>query len=248
MVEIVVVVLAIGLGAFIKGVTGFGLPPVAIPVMAAFLGPRNAVIIMAIPGLASNVWQIWSRRSGSRDCPGLPVMVVGTVVGAAAGTVLLKTLNSELLTVLMALLIVGYILVVALRPGFAFSSWVPRFASAPVGLMAGALQGSTGIASPLLTTYLHGLRLRKEAYIFALSTLFLVAAAMQVGTLTVLGAYDRTLLVQSLLAFAPIAVFLPLGARVSNRLSAETFQRLVLVLLALVAVKLLLDAAGVIQW
>jgi uncharacterized protein len=245
MVEALVVVLAIGVGAFMKGVTGFGLPPVAIPVMAAFLGPEHAVIIMAIPGLASNVWQLWSHRSARRECPGLRSMVVGAVVGAVIGTVLLKTLDSDLLTLLMALLIVGYIVVVTLRPGFAYRSWVPRFASAPVGLLAGGLQGSTGIASPLLSTYLHGLRLRGDAYVFSLSAVFLVAAMMQVTTLTVIGAYDWALVGQSLLAFVPIAVFLPLGARARHRMSNATFQRIVLVLLGLIAVKLVLDVAGV---
>jgi uncharacterized protein len=244
-IEALVVVLAIGVGAFMKGVTGFGLPPVAIPVMAAFLGPEHAVIIMAIPGLGSNVWQLWSHRSARQECPGLPSMVAATVIGAVIGTVLLKTLDSALLTLLMAVLIVVYIAVLTLRPGFAFSSRVPRFASVPVGLLAGGLQGSTGISSPLLSTYLHGLRLRSEAYVFALSAVFLVAAVMQVSTLTVIGAYDWALLGQSLLAFVPIAVFLPLGARARHRMSSVTFQRIVLVLLGLVAVKLVLDVAGV---
>ena len=60
--DLVVIVVAIGVGAFVKGVTGTGLPQIAIPVMAAVIGVERAVIIMAIPGILSNGW--WSARTG----------------------------------------------------------------------------------------------------------------------------------------------------------------------------------------
>ena len=52
--ELAVVFLAIGAGAFIKGLTGTGFPLVAVPVMAVFLGVEHAVIVLQIPNLVSN--------------------------------------------------------------------------------------------------------------------------------------------------------------------------------------------------
>ena len=39
----VVVFVAIGLGAFSKGATGIGLPLIAIPIIAGFLGVEHAI-------------------------------------------------------------------------------------------------------------------------------------------------------------------------------------------------------------
>ena len=46
--------LGLALGAFVKGLTGMGLPLVAVPFMASFLGAEHAIVVMQIPGLVSN--------------------------------------------------------------------------------------------------------------------------------------------------------------------------------------------------
>jgi hypothetical protein len=50
LLELGIILVAIALGSFVKGVTGSGLPQIAIPVMAIFLGVERAVVLMAIPG------------------------------------------------------------------------------------------------------------------------------------------------------------------------------------------------------
>ena len=40
--DLVVIVAALAIGAFVKGATGGGLPQIAIPVMAAFLGVERS--------------------------------------------------------------------------------------------------------------------------------------------------------------------------------------------------------------
>ena len=62
---LVVIVTAIALGSLIKGVTGSGLPQIAIPVMAIFIGVEHSVVVMAIPGMVSNAWLIWRFRAPS---------------------------------------------------------------------------------------------------------------------------------------------------------------------------------------
>ncbi|MGH8881913.1 MAG: hypothetical protein ACRD0P_31950, partial [Stackebrandtia sp.] len=65
-VDLVVIVAAIAVGAFIKGATGGGLPQIAIPVMAVFLGVERSVVVMAIPGVVANGWLVWSHRTEAR--------------------------------------------------------------------------------------------------------------------------------------------------------------------------------------
>jgi uncharacterized protein len=239
--DLVVIVAAIAVGAFIKGATGGGLPQLAIPVMAVFLGVEHAVVIMAIPGVVANGLLVWSHRAEAPSTRHLPVMIGAGVVGSVVGTMLLKTLDGRVLSGVLALVIVGYIVLALARPGFTLPDRVTRVGSAPVGLVAGGLQGATGISGPLLTTWLHGFGMPPRAYVFAISSLFFVFSSVQTITLVGVGLYTPSRLLESLLALVPILVALPLGVRAARRLSAQTFQRVVLVLLAASVVSLLRD-------
>jgi uncharacterized protein len=242
--DVLVIVAAIGVGAFVKGATGGGLPLIAIPVMAVFIGVEHSVVVMAVPGIVSNAWMVWSHREAAPQTRELPQLVSTGVVGAVAGTLLLESLPGRVLSGVLAAVIVAYILVATLKPGLVFSPRVTRIVSPPVGLLAGGLQGSTGISGPLLSTYLHGFGLRPRAYVFSLSVLFFVGALVQVVTLAAVGLYTGSRFWESLLALVPIALTLPLGTRAARRLSPRAFQRVVLVLLAASALTLLYDAMG----
>lgn len=239
--DLVVIVAAIAVGAFIKGATGGGLPQIAIPVMAVFLGVEHAVVVMAIPGVVANGLLVWSHREEAGRTRHLPAMLAAGVVGAVVGTMLLESLDGRVLSACLAVVIVGYIVVATARPDFTWPARATRLGSPPVGLVAGGLQGATGISGPLLTTWLHGFGLPPRAYVFALSSLFFVFATVQVGTLFAVGLYTWSRVLESLLALLPILVALPLGSRAARRLSRRTFQRVVLVLLAASVVSLVHD-------
>ena len=240
--ELAIIVAAIGIGSFIKGATGSGLPQIAIPVMATFLGVERAVVIMAIPGVLSNGWLIWANRDGMQTSRDLPSLLATGIVGGVLGTIGLKTLDPRLLSVILALIIIGYVAMSTLRPDFHFGPRLTRYASPPVGLVAGGLQGATGISGPLLTTYLHGFGLPPSGYVFSTSVLFSVLSVVQVVTLIGIGLYTQPRIIESLLAMIPIALFLPLGTRMTRNMSARTFKRVILILLVASAIKLIYDA------
>ena len=229
--DLVVIVAAIAVGAFIKGATGGGLPQIAIPVMAAFLGVERSVVVMAIPGVVANGWLVWSHRAEAPLTRHLPAMMAGGAVGSVIGTLALKGLDAHVLSLVLAAIIVVYVVVSLTRPGFHFPPSVTRVASPPVGIAAGGLQGATGISGPLLSTYLHGFGMRPRTYVFALSTLFFGFALVQTIALFGVGLYTDSRLLESLLALIPIAIALPLGSWAATKVSVTTFNRVVLVLL-----------------
>jgi uncharacterized protein len=239
--DLFVIVTAISVGAFIKGATGGGLPQVAIPVMAPFLGVEHAVVLMAIPGVVSNAWLVRTHRAEARHTRDLPGLVGTSIIGAVIGTVALKSLNGRALSAALVVVIVAYIVIVLVHPGFHLPASLTRITSPPVGLLAGGLQGSTGISGPLLTTYLHGFQLLPRAYVFSLAVLFCVGAVVQTLTLAVVGLYTTTRLIESLLTLIPIALFLPAGSWAAKRLSRATFQRVTLLLVGASAISLLHD-------
>jgi uncharacterized membrane protein YfcA len=239
---LVTVLVAMTIGSFIKGATGQGLPQIAIPVIASFIGVEHAVVVMAIPGVVSNFWLLWSNRDIRGRSRDLPLLLTTGIVGAVTGTIMLKHLDERVLALAVAAAVLVYALVFLFRPRLELKPEITRIASGPVGLAAGALQGATGMSGPIVSTYLHGYRLEKRAYVFTLTTVFQVYALVQSLTFLFIGLYDSQRLLQSGLALVPIMAALPLGAAVAQRLSQRAFDVIVLAIPALSALKLVYDA------
>src|SRR3546814_2246226 len=89
--------LALALGGVLKGATGAGSPLFAVPLLAMLYDVPLAVAIFTLPSLFSNLWQGWRFRT-HRVGPALTwVFAVAGAAGAAAGSVVLISLSSDLL-------------------------------------------------------------------------------------------------------------------------------------------------------
>jgi uncharacterized protein len=239
---LLVIFAAFAAGSFIKGATGAGLPQVAIPVMATFLGVESAVVIMAIPGIVTNTWLLWTYRDQFDRTRDLPAILALGAVGAILGTILLDTLDENVLAFIVAGVVCLYAIVFFAHPKFRLSRELTRYSAPPVGLASGVLQGATGMSGPLIATYLHSYRMQKEAYVLSITTVFQVFALVQAITLLSVGLYSTERLVVSVLSLIPTMLVLPLGARFARRLSRRTFDYIVLGLLVASAIKLVYDA------
>lgn len=222
--DLAIIVAAIALGSLIKGITGAGLPQIAIPVMAIFLGVERSVVVMAIPGIAANGWLLWTYRGHLRETRDLPVLVGTGIFGAVGGTYLLKSLDPRILSGVLAAIIVGYVMVRTLRPTLELRPETTRLLSPPIGLGAGILQGATGISGPLLTTYLHSYRLDPPVYVVSLVTLFQIFGITQVAALVGLGLFTPSRVAEGMLALVPMVLFLLLGSRFARSMSTRSFN------------------------
>ncbi|MDA0240856.1 MAG: sulfite exporter TauE/SafE family protein, partial [Proteobacteria bacterium] len=102
---------AVAIGGFVKGITGVGLPLVAVPVMASVLGVEHAVAVMIIPSLVSNLAVILVYRAEATANWEIFFMILMGVLGVATGAWILTQLNKEVLFVLMAAWVGVYLLV-----------------------------------------------------------------------------------------------------------------------------------------
>ncbi len=71
----------------VKGVTGMGLPTVAMGVLGALLSPLTAAALQLVPSFVTNVWQLLTGpRFGAilhRLWPMMAAIVIGTLVGSS---------------------------------------------------------------------------------------------------------------------------------------------------------------------
>jgi len=241
-VGVAAVVVAVALGAFVKGITGAGLPLIATPVLATFVGPEEAVVVMTIPTFVSNLIMIRAHRRPLRDVPDLGPLLVAGVVGTAIGVWFLRELSPDALSLVLAGTVILYVVVRKLKPGMRLSSRVSRFTAPPAGLAAGTLQGTVGISGPLLASYLHSYGMDRSTYLFALTLFLQVFGLAQIVGVAVTGLYTADRLLISALALIPVAIVMPLGIALSRRLSTAGFDRFVLIVLVASAAKLVANA------
>ena len=237
--DLAVIAGAIAFGGFVKGITGLGLPVLAIPIIAGFLDVQHAVIVLVIPGIVLNVWLTWNHRDKATEIPEMAVFLTFTCVGVLFGTVVLYLASERFLNSVLAAWIAVYLVVQIAAPDFRLEMRTRTRFAPYVGALAGLFQGSTGISGSVIATYFHSLRLAPTTFVFAVAAPFLVMAVAHCVTLIMFGMYTRQLVLQSFIALVPALVSITLGMRLRRYVNERNFNHLILGLLLLVGVRLI---------
>jgi uncharacterized membrane protein YfcA len=193
---------------------------------------KTAVPLLVIPNLVMDSLQV--RRAGPiGDAPRrLAPLLVFTMIGTVIGTKLLVMLSPRAVTLTLGGFVLGYVLLDLAR----FSPrvrahWELRLA-APVGLVAGIMGGITNAPGTPIALYLVALGMEKKEFIRSIAFTFLVVKGVQLVTLVWYGLLGWRLALASLgLAAVGLAGF-AVGVTLQDRLDQRSFNRAVLVFLA----------------
>lgn len=226
-------------GGILKGATGAGTPIIGVPLLAMLYDVPTAVAIFTLPNLISNLWQSWRYRA-HRAPPLLTWgFAVAGAVGAGIGSFLLVTLSADALILAVSTAVFLYIGFRLARPGWTLGMGTGRLLAVPAGLVGGVLQGAAGVSAPVSITFLNALRLDRADFIATISLFFLAMVLVQIPLLAAWGVLTGPRALLSLAAIAPLLVAMPVGSWLAQRVSRETFDRLILALLAVIAARLL---------
>lgn len=230
------------LAGAVKGVAGFGLPTVAMALMALVVPPVAAAALMLIPSLLTNLWQY---ATGEERGP-LMRRLLGLNLGIMAGTwwgflpSLAEARDSTRLLIALALMAYGLSGLLKWRlpaPG-RHEWWLGPLA----GYLGGALSAASGIFVVPVIMYLQALGLRKEALVTALGLCFAVSTlALGTGLADTLRAQPE-LLAASVLALVPALVGMEIGRRARLRLPEAAFRQAFMAAIAVLGVYLFWQA------
>jgi hypothetical protein len=225
---IAVTIFAFLLAGLVKGVIGMGLPTISIGLLSLVMQPVEAVALLVVPTLVTNLWQMAAGRNFVtlvyRLWPVMAGVCIGTWVAAFSGLGLLTKDSTGLAT--MAL---GIALMVYSAFGLAKIHFTVRRSAEPwlgpiIGVLTGGISAATGVFAIPAIPYLQAIGLDKEDLVqaqgvsFTVSTLALTVVLIGHGTLQI----SNTSV--SFLAVAPALLGMAIGQWVRLRVRPEVFS------------------------
>ena len=239
LITIIAIFTAFALGGILKGATGAGAPIITIPVIAAFYDVRIAVIIMVIPNLLTNIGQLYQFRKTILPSFFTVSFALGGGIGAFLGTILLVSLPIKILTLSVAIIVIIYILLKIAVP-----SWKLVYGKAKklvfiMGAGGGILQGSAGLSAPISITFLNSMKLERNQFIPSISVYFGVMSIFQMPTLYYYDFLNIEIIIVSIMSTIVLMCFMPLGSWIAKSISKETFDKVTLILLGFIALRII---------
>ena len=229
---------AIICGGVIKGTLGVGLPLLAVPVMSLFISSTQAIALVSVPVLVSNIWQVWQEGSLKASLKRFwPLMLTQALMTICSVYWTLSFSVSELNRVLAFALILAVVLM-AFKPSFNIPPEKEPMTSALVGVTSGLLGGASSLMGPIVISYMMSLKLHRDEFVGCISVIYLNAAWPLYLAMWGFGRMSLDDIAYSFLAIIPMFLGLYAGQKIRHHLSEETFRRALLGFLSVVAVML----------
>ncbi|CAN7603908.1 sulfite exporter TauE/SafE family protein [Mesorhizobium sp. LjNodule214] len=227
------------LAGIVKGVTGMGLPTLAMGLLGTVMPPVTAASLLIVPSFVTNVWQLFAGPSFASILRRLWLMMAGILIGTVAGARLLASDNIKWTTAGLGAALVLYAAYTLLARQLSIPTKAERWSSPTIGFLTGLVTGGTGVFVVPAVPYIQALGLSRDDLIQALGLSFTVSTiALAVG-LASHGAFQIEHIAMSALAVAPALLGMWLGQLLRQRISPATFRRWFLIFLIMLGLELL---------
>lgn len=236
---VLVIAFAYFLAGISKGAIGFGVPLIAVPLVATVLPVPVAIALTFAPILSANIHQSFTAARPATVMRRFWPLILFLAVGTALGAQILTRVDQGTISIVVGIVL----LVFVVSQGFDLRPEVPemaeRWLGPVVGLASGLLGGIAGMMGPPFILYLVSLRLPRDAFVGTVSLFYLIGIVPLYVTLIASGIIARNEAIVSALACAPLFAGIVLGAWLRGRISQTGFQRALLAMIFIVGLNLI---------
>ena len=223
----------------VKGVIGLGLPLTAISIIGAVVDLRTAIAYIAIPVVATNLYQAFDGGRTAEMLRKYWVINLCSVAGTVVGTQILFIVDPRILITLLGGVVILYVAINASRFRIRISDRAAPWAAPPLGILSGLLTGTTGSVGIPIALYLQARDVDKESFLRAIALTFLISSSVLVLALLEKGAINRESAIISAVSLVPAFAGMAVGQRLRGRLSEDRFRVFVFMFLLIAAVNLI---------
>ena len=236
---ILVIILAVLSGGLVKGTLGFGMPMVALPIIAFVLPATTAMILLCAPIILTNFLQIKFNQgvSSYRFLPMFLSMILGLIIGAR----LILEININTITQIIALSIIFAALVNCFGIKINnINTNSEKTITIILGFGSGILGGLSTFYGPPMLAYLVAADLPKEKFVRTVSTMYFIGSFPLYGSLIYYGFATTQDLIISLGLLIPAFISQQIGTKIRDKINQKQFRICILATLIILGVSLLI--------
>ena len=239
---LVLIAAAFLLAGFIKGVLGLGLPTVSMGLLAVTMPPGQAIAIVIVPAIVTNIWQTFGGPYLRDILWRLWPLMVGTVIGIWLNAGLLTGPYAPYGTVTLGVLLVIYA-IVGLSPfNFKVARRDEKWIGGIVGLITGVVSAATGVQVIPSMPFMQAIGMEKDELVQALGVFFTVATIALGFSLTRSGLLTAATALPGAIAMGASFAGMFVGQAVRTRMAPEAFRRWFLIAMILLGLYLAVNA------
>jgi uncharacterized membrane protein YfcA len=213
------------LAGFIKGVIGLGLPTVSMGLLALTMAPGQAIAIVIVPAIITNIWQTFGGPYLRDIMRRLWPLIVGTVICIWLNGGLLTGPYAAYGTVILGALLVIYAIIGLSKISFKVARRDEKWVGGIVGLMTGVISAATGVQVIPSMPFMQAIGMEKDELVQALGVFFTVATVALAFNLTSAGLLTAATALPGAVAMAASFAGMFIGQAVRTRMQPEVFRR-----------------------
>lgn len=227
MTDYALIIAALGIAGFFKGLVGMGLPPIAMGLLVLFLSPVEAAAIMVLPALLTNMWQAFVGSAFMSILSRFWLMLLFTALGTLVFAGALQS-QAEAAVLLLGGLLVGYGLYSLRAPTLTLKSSDERWLAPFSGFATGMVTAFTGVSSMPSVPFLQAAGLTRDDLVQAMGLSFLVSALALIAALGISGGLLTVPAMQIVAASLSAIACMQLGSRFRKHIDDVLFRKLIL--------------------
>src|SRR3984885_1661654 len=207
------------LAVFIKGVIGLGLPTVSMGLLAVMMPPSQALAIVVVPAIVTNIWQTFVGPYLRDIVLRLWPLMLGTAIGIWLDRGMLTGPYARYGTVVLGILLMIYAAIGLGKFRFSVARPNEKWVGGIVGLITGAISAATGVQ--------------------AVGVYFAVATLGLAFNLTSTGLFSAATALPGAIAMAASFAGMFIGQAVRTRMQPDTFRRWFLIAMIFLGIYLI---------
>ena len=211
----------------VKGFLGIGLPAAAMGLLTLIFPPTEAISLLWLPILFSNMFQFGRARNKREIAVTYKWFAAAIFISIFLTSLFINDYPTALLTVAIGVAMVVFSL--NLLFGLSLPVGPGRGWQVGVGVVSGVLGGLSSIWSPPVAMYLMARNTPKDMFIGATGFLFLAGCLPLGAGLVISGLITWSVIVKSLLGLLMTLTGFRIGEILRERVSQDRFRQIVLV-------------------
>ena len=221
---LILIAAAFLLAGFIKGVLGLGLPTVSMGLLAVTMPPGQAIAIVIVPAIVTNIWQTFGGPYLRDIMRRLWPLMVGTVIGIWLNAGLLTGPYAPYGTVVLGVLLVIYAIIGLSKFNFRVARRNEKWIGGIVGLVTGAVSAATGVQVIPSMPFMQAIGMEKDELVQALGVFFTVATIALAFNITASGLLTAATALPGAVAMVASFAGMFIGQAVRTRMQPDVFR------------------------